>query len=178
MILKFPRIVGRGRVEVRFLHYMFDLYIINKMNIRPLEFTEGTWAFAKRGGSRIRASESSMPMASKEVIREQDAMDRGWSAVNIRLTNKGEFFTFNSKKGAQQLLDSNEYIYSHKKDKDIALSTAWRCYKYGPPTKCPCRCYLAISDNSLSMGTKPHNLEADMQAPERREILKSLKRKS
>ena len=38
-----------------------------------------------------------------------------------------------SKRGAQQLLDSDGYIYSHKKDKDTALSSAWRCCKYGPP---------------------------------------------
>ena len=83
-----------------------------------------------------------------------------------------------SKRGAQQLLDSDGYIYSHKKDKDTALSSAWRCCKYGPPTKCPCRCYLALSDNSLSMGTKAHNHDADLQAPQRREVLTSLKRKA
>ena len=73
-------------------------------------------------------------------------------------------------RGAQQLLDSDGYVYSHKKDKDTVLSPAWRCCKYGPPTKFPCRCYLALSDNSLSMGTKAYNHEADLQAPQRQQV--------
>ena len=83
-----------------------------------------------------------------------------------------------SKRGAQQLLDSDGYIYSRKKDKDTSLSSAWRCCKFGAPTKCPCRCYLALSDNSLSMGARPHNHDADGTAPERREVLATLKRKA
>ena len=83
-----------------------------------------------------------------------------------------------SKRGAQQLLDSDGYIYTRKKDKDTSLSSAWRCCKFGAPTKCPCRCYLALSDNSISMGARPHNHDADGTAPERREVLATLKRKA
>ena len=50
--------------------------------------------------------------------------------------------------GCQQLLDSDGHIYHRKKDKDSALKSAT---KHTPPTKCPCRCYLTLSDNTLTL---------------------------
>ncbi len=81
-------------------------------------------------------------------------------------------------RGSQQLVDSDGYIYSRKKPKDTALSSAWRCRRNNPPTKCPCHAYLALLDNSLSLGAKLHNHAADEAAPQRREFVKSLKRKA
>ena len=83
-----------------------------------------------------------------------------------------------SQRGAEQLLDSDGYIYSRKKSKDTALTSTWRCSKYNPPTKCKCHCYLALSDHTLTLGTQSHNHDADRSAPQRREVLTSLKRKA
>ena len=83
-----------------------------------------------------------------------------------------------SQRRNQQLLDSEGYIYTRLKGNDRALSSAWRCCKYGPPMKCPCQCYLSLSDNSLCMGVKTHNHKAAFSAPERREFSTSLKRKA
>ena len=44
--------------------------------------------------------------------------------------------------------------------------------------KCPCLCYLTLSDNTLTLSKKTHTHEADIAAPERREVLTSLKRKA
>ena len=85
-----------------------------------------------------------------------------------------------SQRGAEQLLDSDGYIYSRKKSKDTALTSTWRCSKYNPPTKCKCHCYLSLSDHTLTLGTQPHrhNHSADGSAPARQEVLTSLKRKA
>ena len=80
--------------------------------------------------------------------------------------------------GAEQLLDSDGYIYSRKKSKDTALTSTWRCSKYNPPTKCKCHCYLSLSDHTLTLGSQPHNHSADGSAPARQEVLTSLKRKA
>ncbi|KAL5248999.1 hypothetical protein ACHWQZ_G018006 [Mnemiopsis leidyi] len=56
-----------------------------------------------------------------------------------------------SQRGAQQILDSDGYIYSRKKSSDTALTSTWRCAKYNPPTKCKCHIYLALADNSLTL---------------------------
>ncbi|KAL5264936.1 hypothetical protein ACHWQZ_G005882 [Mnemiopsis leidyi] len=56
-----------------------------------------------------------------------------------------------SQRGAQQILDSDGYIYSRKKSSDTALTSTWRCAKYNPPTKCKCHIYLALEDNSLTL---------------------------
>ena len=53
-----------------------------------------------------------------------------------------------SQRGAEQLLDSDGYIYSRKKSKDTALTSTWRCSKHNPPTKCKCHCYLSLSDHT------------------------------
>ena len=82
------------------------------------------------------------------------------------------------RRGSQQLVDSDGYIYSRKKDKDSALKSAWRCSKHCIPTKCPCLCYLTLSDNALTLSKKTHTHEADIAAPERQEVLVSLKRKA
>ena len=37
-----------------------------------------------------------------------------------------------SQRGAEQLLDSDGYIYSRKKSKDTALTSKWICSKYNP----------------------------------------------
>ncbi|KAL5262662.1 hypothetical protein ACHWQZ_G008159 [Mnemiopsis leidyi] len=58
-----------------------------------------------------------------------------------------------SQRGAQQILDSDGYIYSRKKSSDTALTSTWRCAKYNPPTKCKCHIYLALADNSLTLDT-------------------------
>ena len=81
-------------------------------------------------------------------------------------------------RGSQQLVDTDGFIYSRKKPKDTALYSAWGCRKRIPPTKCPCHAYLTLSDNSLSLGSKPHNHPADNAAPQKREVLSSLKRKA
>ena len=83
-----------------------------------------------------------------------------------------------SQRGAEQLLDSDGYIYSRKKSRDTALTSTWRCSKYNPPTKCKCHCYLALSDHTLTLGAQSHNHDADRSAPQRREVLTSLKRKA
>ena len=83
-----------------------------------------------------------------------------------------------SQRGAEQLPDSDGYIYSRKKSKDTALTSTWRCSKYNPPTKCKCHCYLSLSDHTLTLGTQPHNHSADGSAPARQEVLTSLKRKA
>ncbi|KAL5248286.1 hypothetical protein ACHWQZ_G017463 [Mnemiopsis leidyi] len=83
-----------------------------------------------------------------------------------------------SQRGAQQILDSDGYIYSRKKSSDTALTSTWRCAKYNPPTKCKCHIYLALADNSLILVTKPHNHSADGSVPARQEVLLSLKRKA
>ncbi|KAL5260277.1 hypothetical protein ACHWQZ_G010408 [Mnemiopsis leidyi] len=83
-----------------------------------------------------------------------------------------------SQRGAQQILDSDGYIYSRKKSGDTALTSTWRCAKYNPPTKCKCHIYLALADNSLTLGTQPHNHSADGSVPARQEVLLSLKRKA
>ncbi|KAL5256015.1 hypothetical protein ACHWQZ_G011286 [Mnemiopsis leidyi] len=83
-----------------------------------------------------------------------------------------------SERGAQQILDSDGYIYSRKKSSDTALTSTWRCAKYNPPTKCKCHIYLALADNSLTLGTQPHNHSADGSVPARQEVLLSLKRKA
>ena len=83
-----------------------------------------------------------------------------------------------SQRGAEQLLDSDGYIYSRKKSKDTALTPTCRCSKYNPPTKCKCHCYLSLSDHTLTLGTQPHNHSADGSAPARQEVLTSLKRKA
>ena len=62
-----------------------------------------------------------------------------------------------SQRGAEQLLDSDGYIYSRKKSRDTALTSTWRCSKYNHPTKCKCHCYLALSDHTLTLGTQPQN---------------------
>lgn len=46
-----------------------------------------------------------------------------------------------SQRGAQQILDSDGYIYSQKKSRDTALTST----KYNPPTKCKCHIYLVPS---------------------------------
>ncbi|KAL5270987.1 hypothetical protein ACHWQZ_G001586 [Mnemiopsis leidyi] len=65
-----------------------------------------------------------------------------------------------------------------EKSGDTALTSTWRCAKYNPPTKCKCHIYLALADNSLTLGTQPHNHSADGSVPARQEVLLSLKRKA
>ena len=90
------------------------------------------------------------------------------------ITTFVQFIT--SQRGTPQLLDSSGYIYSRKKCNDTALYTAWRCCKSN--NKCPATAFLTISDNSLALGSRPHNHDADKAAPERREVIASLKRKA
>ena len=75
------------------------------------------------------------------------------------------------------MLDSDGYIYSSKKHDDTVLSSAWRCQK-NKSLKCPAKCYLALTDNTLSLGSKPHNHDSDLATPQRLELLTTLKRKA
>ena len=94
--------------------------------------------------------------------------------VSFRL-NMPTFSKFiDGQRGSQQMVDSDGFIYSRKKPKDTALYSAWRCRKRTPPTKCPCHAYLTLMDNSLTLGSK-HNHPADNAAPQRREVLSTLK---
>ena len=83
----------------------------------------------------------------------------------------------NGFRGCQQVLDSDGYIYSSKEYDDTVLSSAWRCQK-NKSLKCPAMCYLALTDNTLSLGSKPHNHDSDLATPQRLELLTTLKRKA
>ena len=83
----------------------------------------------------------------------------------------------NGFRGCKQVLDSDGYIYSSKKHDDTVLSSAWRCQK-NKSLKCPAMCYLALTDNTLSLGSKPHNHDSDLATPQRLELLTTLKRKA
>ena len=79
------------------------------------------------------------------------------------------FYRFlNGFRGCKQVLDSDGYIYSRKKNDDTVLSSAWRCQK-NKSLKCPAKCYLALTDNTLSLGSKPHNHDSDLATPQRLE---------
>jgi hypothetical protein len=98
--------------------------------------------------------------------------------VSFRL-NMPTFSKFiDGQRGSQQMVDSDRFNYSRKKPKDTPLYSAWRCRKHNPPTKCPCHAYLTLTDNSLTLGSKPHNHPADHAASQRREVLSTLKRKA
>ena len=73
------------------------------------------------------------------------------------------------------MVDTDGYIYSRKKPKDIAIYSARRCQKNSRPTKCSYHAYLTLSNNPLSLGSKPHNHPADNAAPQKREVFSSLK---
>ena len=77
----------------------------------------------------------------------------------------------------KQVLDSDGFIYSSKKHDDTVLSSAWRCQK-NKSLKCPAMCYLALTDNTLSLGSKPHNHDSDLATSQRLELLTTLKRKA
>ena len=98
------------------------------------------------------------------------------SFISFSMPAFSKFLT--GQRGSQQLLDSDGYIYCRKKPRDTALSTAWRCRKFQKPTSCPCHAFLSIADNSISLGSKPHNHDPNSAIPERREIISSLKRKA
>ena len=83
----------------------------------------------------------------------------------------------NGFRGCKQVLDSDGYIYSRKKNDDTVLSSAWRCQK-SKSLKCPAKCYLALTDNTLSLGSKPHNHDSDLATSQRLELLTTLKRKA
>ena len=69
-----------------------------------------------------------------------------------------------SQRRAQQILDSDGYIYSPKKSKGTALTSTWRFAKYNSPTKWKCHIYLTLTNNSLTLGTQRHNDSADGSA--------------
>ncbi|KAL5251904.1 hypothetical protein ACHWQZ_G014888 [Mnemiopsis leidyi] len=81
-------------------------------------------------------------------------------------------------RGSQQMVDSDGFIYSRKKPRDTPLYSAWRCRKNNPHTKCPCHAYLTLTDDFLTLGSKPHNHPADNAAPLKREVLSILKGKA
>jgi hypothetical protein len=65
-----------------------------------------------------------------------------WKDMTSRIFIMPTFFKFiTSQRGAQQILDSDGYIYSQKKSRDTALTST----KYNPPTKCKCHIYLVPS---------------------------------
>ena len=77
-----------------------------------------------------------------------------------------------------ETISTDGFDYSRKKPRDTPLYSAWRCRKNNPPTKCPCHAYLTLSDNSLTLGSKPHNHPVDNSALLKREVLSTLKRKA
>ena len=98
--------------------------------------------------------------------------------VSFRLNMPTLSKYIDGQRGSQQMVDSDGFIYSRRKPKDTPLYSAWICRKHNPPTKCPCHAYLNLTDNSLILGSKPHNHPADTAAPQRREVLSTLKRKA
>ena len=82
-----------------------------------------------------------------------------------------------SQRGAEQLLDTDGYIYSRKKSKDTVLTSTWRCSKYSPQRSAGATAALPCH-HSLTLGTQPHNHDADGTAPKLRDVLTSLKRKA
>ncbi|KAL5255914.1 hypothetical protein ACHWQZ_G011212 [Mnemiopsis leidyi] len=84
---------------------------------------------------------------------------------SITRLNMPTFSKFiDGQRGSQQMVDSDGFIYSRKKPRDTPLYSAWRCRKNNPPTKCPCHAYLTLTDNSFTLGSKPHNHPADNAA--------------
>ena len=77
---------------------------------------------------------------------------------------------------SQLLLDSDNFTYSRKKDKDTPLNTAWRCSK-NRSLKCHAMVYLD-TNNALSQGSKPHNHAPDNLIEEKSTFFSSLKRKA
>ena len=77
---------------------------------------------------------------------------------------------------SQLLLDSDNFTYSRKKDKDTPLNTAWRCSK-NRSLKCHAMVYLD-TNNALSQGSKPHNHAPDNLNEEKSTFFSSLKRKA
>ena len=61
------------------------------------------------------------------------------------------FFKFlPGQRDSQLLIDSDNFTYSRKKDKDTPLNTAWRCSK-NRSLKCHAKVYLD-TNNALSQG--------------------------
>ena len=75
---------------------------------------------------------------------------------------------------SQLLLDSDNFTYSRKKDKDTPLNTAWRCSKN---RSLNAKVYLD-TNNALSQGSKPHNHASDNLIEEKSTFFSSLKRKA
>ena len=76
----------------------------------------------------------------------------------------------------QLLLDSDNFTYSRKKDKDTPLNTAWRCSK-NRSLKCHAMVYL-YPNSVLSQGSKPHNHALNNLIEEKSAFFRSLKRKA
>ena len=77
---------------------------------------------------------------------------------------------------SQLLLDSDNFTYSRKKDKDTPLNTAWKCSK-NRSLKCHAMVFLD-TNNALSQGSKPHNHAPDNLIEEKSTFFSSLKRKA
>ena len=77
---------------------------------------------------------------------------------------------------SQLLLDSDNFTYSRKKDKDTPLNTAWRCSK-NRSLKCHAMVDLD-TNNALSQGSEPHNHAPDNLIEEKSTFFSSLKRKA
>lgn len=75
------------------------------------------------------------------------------------------------------LLDSDGYTYFRKKTGGTPYISAWRCSK-ARSLKCPCHVYLTTSDNSLSLGSKPHNHDSEANFEQKTEFMNTLKRKA
>ena len=85
-----------------------------------------------------------------------------------------------SKRGAEQQLDSDGYIYSRKKTKDTALTSTlyMEMLEVQSPDEVQVPLLPLLSDHTLTLGTQPHNHSADGDALARQEVLTSLKRKA
>ncbi|KAL5272930.1 hypothetical protein ACHWQZ_G000937 [Mnemiopsis leidyi] len=81
---------------------------------------------------------------------------------------KAKSGTFGAKKKCKKIHDRGEQkaalALSHNGTHKVLTST-WRCAKYNPPTKFMCHIYLTLADNSLTLGTQPHNHSADGSLP-------------
>ena len=80
-------------------------------------------------------------------------------------------------RGSQQLVDTDGYVYTRKKERDTALTTAWRCLKFRK-CKCPCHVYLTTDETSLQTGSKPHTHQPDTTDGDKKVLIQSLKRKA
>ncbi|KAL5248723.1 hypothetical protein ACHWQZ_G016336 [Mnemiopsis leidyi] len=80
-------------------------------------------------------------MIRKVINQKRREIFQNMDPITVLKNCPGGVLAFLRKRGAQQILDSDGYIYSQKKSRDTALTST----KYNPPTKCKCHIYLVPS---------------------------------